>query len=175
MISWLTAMSILTTATGEEYRTRPVSAAELFRDREGEDEAPCSRARSDMTPCVLLGITGASYAWTSGGKCVGCGRDAAQIRADGEVPSVPDPECGVGPRGGGGAGLLPCPFCGTAERDDEQERGLENWLQVTDSGGMYRVECFGCGVEARLFDLPEEAIAAWNRRHPGDQDQGETK
>lgn len=55
----------------------------------------CSRARSDMTPCVLAGVTGASYAWASDGRCVGCGRDAAQIRADGEVPSVPAAECGI--------------------------------------------------------------------------------
>lgn len=64
--------------------------------------------------------------------------------------------------------LLPCPFCGTAERDDEQERGLERWLQMTARSGMFKMECFGCGIEGRYFDTRDEAIEAWNRRWPAD-------
>lgn len=60
--------------------------------------------------------------------------------------------------------LLPCPFCGTHERDDEQVRNLDDWLQLTDRAHGFYVECFGCGVEARYFGTKERAIAAWNRR-----------
>ncbi len=59
--------------------------------------------------------------------------------------------------------LLPCPFCGTSERDDEQERNLDDWLQLTEMVGFV-VECFGCGAETRCFDTDAEAVAAWNRR-----------
>ncbi len=65
--------------------------------------------------------------------------------------------------------LLPCPFCGTVERDDDQSRDLEDWLQLNDKPGYFVVECFGCGCEIGYHDTAAEAIANWNRRHhPGD-------
>jgi restriction alleviation protein Lar len=65
--------------------------------------------------------------------------------------------------------LLPCPFCGTVARDDEQEFGLPAWLQLNEiAGPLFSVECFGCGIEMRYADSADEAIAAWNRRHPAD-------
>jgi len=63
--------------------------------------------------------------------------------------------------------LLPCPFCGTAERDDHQERDHpdDRWLQVNEiAGPFFNVECFGCGVETSYTETADEAITAWNRR-----------
>lgn len=105
------------------------------------------------------------------------GAPDAELRA---VLGVPlDAPIGTRPPEPGEQALLPCPFCGTAVRDDEQasvnaalaagtSADVPGWLQVTASSGMYRVECFGCGVEGKMFDAPDDAIAAWNRRHPGD-------
>ena len=48
--------------------------------------------------------------------------------------------------------LKPCPFCG----------GEAELFGTTESGIFY-VECLNCDVNGN-FDMPEEAIAAWNRR-----------
>lgn len=63
--------------------------------------------------------------------------------------------------------LLSCPVCGTDERDDDQERDLERWLQVNKievSGPRFNVECFGCGAQTLYENSVEEAIRAWNKR-----------
>ncbi len=61
--------------------------------------------------------------------------------------------------------LKPCPFCGTSERDDDQERSLDDWLQVNKQPGeLFYIECFGCGVETRWKETERAAIEAWNRR-----------
>lgn len=52
--------------------------------------------------------------------------------------------------------LLPCPFCGSAANGP-----------ASDSYGCWIVGCNQCDMEAtRVFETPEEGIAAWNRRAP---------
>lgn len=52
------------------------------------------------------------------------------------------------------AELKPCPFC-----DGEAE--MRNpWTSNTN----YYVECYECGCTTAIFDTPEKAVEAWNRR-----------
>lgn len=53
----------------------------------------CTRAISDMTPCVLVGVVGAKYAYMADGRCIGCGRSRKRIESDGERAEQPDPSC----------------------------------------------------------------------------------
>lgn len=63
--------------------------------------------------------------------------------------------------------LLPCPFCGTSKRDDSDPYATDV-LFLAASEDVYRVHCHGCWAVAACADTREGAIAAWNRRHPGD-------
>ena len=52
--------------------------------------------------------------------------------------------------------LKPCPFCG----EEESERDTE----MCYGGKHYRVFCSYCGASTDLYDSPEKAEKAWNRR-----------
>ena len=63
----------------------------------------------------------------------------------------------------GGAGLLPCPFCG----DDRQEIHSEpmEGLSESDSDKVHWVECVRCAARGPLIDSLKDPKAEWQRRH----------
>lgn len=55
--------------------------------------------------------------------------------------------------------LKPCPFCGSS--DCHTKRHYNNYDE-----SWWGVKCYKCGTELvnRNFDLPTDAMDAWNRR-----------
>lgn len=67
-------------------------------------------------------------------------------------------EGAVASREHGAGGLLPCPFCGDIEGENQPSIGTNN--------GIYFVWARCCDFEGPLHDTRGAAIAAWNRRAP---------
>ena len=51
--------------------------------------------------------------------------------------------------------LKPCPFCGS----DNVEIHIP--YMISD---MYMVQCYDCNCNTAIFETPEKAAEAWNRR-----------
>jgi hypothetical protein len=78
------------------------------------------------------------------------------------------------PLNGESVRLLPCPFCGREDSDDnpmqESALNVRPFRSPVDEIA-YRVECV-CGCQGASDFLIPNAIAAWNRRPSGGQDGG---
>lgn len=55
--------------------------------------------------------------------------------------------------------LKPCPFCGCVAGLTKEKIGYMKWIT-----GCTTESCRGYWRESPLYDNPEEAVEAWNRR-----------